>query len=105
MCNKKQFLVDKLIEANAFWPYQPQSIKENLSDELLIENVLTTLDVPEINILFSTFPKEKIKQVWETNLLPQGEYLFNLNRFLAWFYFDINNDDEYVRNRAHPRTV
>lgn len=100
--DRKTFLTDKIIGENAFWSYTPESVKDiGLSDEFLIEKTLIYLDIPEINVLFSIFPKEKIRQVWEAKLLPQGEYLFNLNKFLAWFYFDIENDSQYVREHAN----
>lgn len=30
-------------------------------------------------------------------LLPQGEYLYTLNRFLAWYYFRVKNPDTYMK--------
>lgn len=104
--HKKQFLVDKLMEQNAFWSYDGQAIKKSVvSDEFLIENVLLYLDIPEINRLFSMYPKEQIRQVWIEKLLPQGEYLFNLNKLLAWLYFGMKNEDEFVKNFDYERIV
>ncbi len=102
--DKRTFLIEKLKKENVFWPYESGSVKnDDLSDDFLIEKTLIHLDISEINILFAILPKKEIRRVWEEKMLPQGEYLFNLNKFLAWFYFDIHNDDEYVRENAYKR--
>lgn len=95
----KRSLIDKLKEENRFWSYQESSI-EDVSDDILIEKTLQYLDLPEISQLFQIFPFKKIKQVWVDFLIPQGEYLYSLNRFLAWYYFDIKKPDVHIKSMA-----
>lgn len=45
------------------------------------------LDLPEIKQLFVIYPAKKIKSAWREILVPEGEYLYTLNRFFAWYYF------------------
>lgn len=78
------------------WSYDTSSI-EDISDELLIELVLVHLDLPEIDILFTLYPFEKIKKSWINNVIIQGSRLRTLNYFLAWYYFGIHNPRQYVK--------
>ena len=65
---------------------------------MLIEKTLIYLDMKEIDQLFLIYPFNKIKQVWRDYIIPQGEYLYTLNRFLAWYYFKIKRPDSYIKS-------
>ena len=95
----KQTLLEKLKQEHCFWSYNESSIKE-VSDDLLIEKTLLYLDLDEINLLFQLYPFRKIKQVWLERLVPQQEYLYTLNRFLAWYYFKAKRPDAYIKSMA-----
>ncbi len=56
------------------------------------------LDLPEIRELFSIFSTKKIKEAWKRLLVPEGEYLYTLNRFFAWYYFKAKNPDSYLKS-------
>ena len=84
---------------NCFWSYDNVSIG-NIPDELLIEKTLRHLDLPEINLLFQIYSTRRIKRVWLDRLVPQEEYLYTLNRFLAWYYFKIKRPDSYIKSMA-----
>lgn len=90
-------LLQKLKAEHCFWSYSEDAIN-NVTDDMLIEKTLLYLDLPEIDILFKLFPFKKIKQVWLDYLVPQGEYLYTLNRFLAWYYFRIKRPDQYLKS-------
>ena len=45
----------------------------------------------------------KIKNSWVKYLIPEGHYLFTLNRFLAWYYFDIKKPDVYLKSMETRR--
>ncbi|MCD8387910.1 MAG: hypothetical protein LUD17_13660 [Bacteroidales bacterium] len=92
----KEELIQKLKAENCFWSYQADSVKD-VPDDILIEKTLIHLDMPEILQLFSIYPKKKIKQVWLHHLVPQGKYLWALNRLFARFLFDIKNPDSYLK--------
>ena len=89
-------LLEKLKQEHRFWSFKDDSIKE-LSDDILIEKTLLYLDMDEIKQLFSIYPLKKIKQVWLDYLIPQGDYLYTLNRFLAWYFFKIKKPDAYIK--------
>ena len=93
----KEKLLDKLKQEHCFWSYNEESI-EHVSDSILIEKTLLYLDLEEINLLFQLYPFKKIKQVWLEYLIPQEEYLYTLNRFLAWYYFKIKKPDAYLKS-------
>jgi len=94
----KSELVDKLKQENCFWSFNNDLIE--ISDEILIEKTLLHLDLPEIDKLFKIYPLKKIKQVWLDYLVPQGEYIYNLNRFIAWYYFNSKSPDSYIKAMA-----
>lgn len=96
MDNNRQILLGKLRKKNAFWSYN--DIRD-VNDDLLIEKVMLMLDIDDIYRLFKIFDKGTIRKVWEDKILRQEPYYHGLNRFFAWFYFGIENPDEYINNR------
>jgi len=94
----KSVLLERLKQENAFWSYARDSVStQSISDEQLIALTLKYLDLPEIDMLFSIYSKTGIKDAWRNQLIPEGEYLYTLNRFLAWYYFDIKRPDTYLK--------
>ena len=98
----KQELLAKLKREQCFWSHNEDSITE-IPDDILIEKTLLHLDLEEINQLFSIYPFEKIKRVWLDCLVPQEDYLYTLNRFLAWYYFKAKKPDAYIKSMATRR--
>lgn len=95
----KKILFQKLKLNNCFWSYEKKSVNQ-ISDNLLIEMTMQYLDLADIDILFSLFPYEKIKKCWLDQLVPQGDYMFTLNKFFAWYYFHAKKPGSYVRAMA-----
>lgn len=94
----KAFLLDKLKEEKAFWSYDQRTVTvDSIPDELLIALTLRHLDLDEINLLFEIFSEKTIKEAWINQLVPEGDYLRTLNRFIAWYYFHIKNPDRYLK--------
>lgn len=92
-------LLDQLKEEHAFWSYDVKSISLlSIDDDNLIALTMRHLDLPEIKQLFQIFSYNKIKQAWKRILVPEGEYLYTLNRFFAWFYFHAKNPDAYLKS-------
>lgn len=98
----KKELLAKLKQEHCFWSYKESSIQD-IPDDMLIEKTLLHLDLEEINQLFLIYPFKKIKQVWLDYLIPQAEYLYTLNRFLAWYYFKVKKPDAYIKAMATRR--
>ena len=95
----KYSLLDKLKEEQAFWSYEPESVStDTINDNQLIALTLRHLDLPEIKQLFSIYSFKKIKKAWIQLLVPESDYLYNLNRFFAWYYFKAKNPDSYLKN-------
>lgn len=95
----KNGLLEQLKEENAFWSYDPKSISlDNIHDDQLIALTMRYLDLDEIKQLFSIFSFKKIKDAWKNLLVPEGEYLYTLNRFFAWYYFKIKKPDAYLKS-------
>ena len=96
-CNDiKLYLEKRLMEENSFWSFEKSSC-QNLSDWNLIKYVLLRLDLEDINYLFQLYPKEKIKQVWLQELVPQGDFLLAMNICFAVLYFGARNPHQYVK--------
>lgn len=95
----KGYLLQMLKEENAFWSYAPESVTlDTIRDEQLIALTMRYLDLDEIKQLFSIFPYKRIKDAWKKLLVPEGEYLYTLNRFFAWYYFKAKNPDAYLKS-------
>ena len=94
----KKSLLQKLKNECVFWSYNPANITEDtVTNDILIEKTLTFLDIEDINLLFIYYKPNYIKKVWREKMACQGDYLFTLNRFLAWYYFKIKNPDKYLK--------
>lgn len=92
-------LFEQLKRENAFWSYNSQFLKaDDIDDDQIIALTMRYLDLPDIARLFHIFPKRKIKAAWQRLLIPEGDYLYTLNRFFAWYYFDAKNPDAYVKS-------
>lgn len=95
----KHRLVAQLKAEHAFWSYVPETIDgDSISDDQLIALTMRHLDLPEIKQLFCIFPYNKIKSAWKRLLVPEGEYLYTLNRFFAWYYFKAKHPDTYLKS-------
>ena len=92
----KARLAEQLKQQHYFWSFCEESLCE-IPDDILIEKVLVYLDLEDIDKLFIIYPRRKVKSVWLHQLVPQGDYLHTLNRFLAWWYFDIKKPDTYLK--------
>ena len=95
--NIREHIADKLIASGGFWSYDKTSVRENMSDDQLIEAALEKLDLDDIDLLFRLFPAKKIKDVWHRTMVVQGDYYYSLNRFFAWYYFGIRYPDRYLK--------
>ncbi len=95
----KSELLSKLKQEHCFWSFSDVSVN-NISDDILIEKTLQYLDLEEIDQLFMIYPYKKVKRVWLDYLVPQEEYLYSLNRFLAWYYFKAKSPDQYIKSMA-----
>lgn len=93
----RQALIEKLLSDKVFWSNDTAKLPD-ISDDVLIAETLIHLDIHDINHLFKIFSKRQIKKVWLEKLIPQGEYLTELNRLLAWLYFDIKKPDIYLKS-------
>lgn len=97
--NIKMQLFRQLKAENAFWSYSDNAItEESIEDNQLIALVMRHLDLDQIKQLFLIYPYNKIKKAWQTLLVPEGEYLYTLNRFFAWYYFKAKNPDAYLKS-------
>lgn len=95
----KQQLLAKLKQEYCFWSFDENSVKD-IPDDILIEKTLLHLDLEEIGQLFLIYKFDKVKRVWLDYLIPQEEYLYTLNRFLAWYYFKVKHPDTYIKSMA-----
>lgn len=95
----KHTLLEQLKQEYVFWSHEPESVNlDSVDDDQLIALTMRHLDLPEIKQLFSIFSLRKIKNAWKRLLVPEGEYLYTLNRFFAWYYFKAKNPDAYLKS-------
>lgn len=95
----KGTLFEQLKKENAFWSYHQTSVTlDKLGDDQLIALTMRYLDLEEISQLFHIFSYKKIKEAWKRILVPEGEYLYTLNRFFAWYYFKAKKPDAYLKS-------
>jgi len=95
----KHGLLARLKDEYAFWSYEQASVTDSaVSDAQLIALTMRYLDLPQINQLFEIFSRRKIKDAWRKHLVPEGSYMYTLNRFFAWYYFDAKRPDSYLKS-------
>ena len=95
----KQGLIRRLKKANAFWSYNQDAIKD-VPDHILVESVMLHLDLDDINKLFELYPYKVVKKCWIENVVALGEMYYVLNKFFAWYYFNIKRPGAYVKSMA-----
>ncbi len=94
----KSNLLAKLKQEHCFWSFNEESVGSNVPDDILIEKTLVYLDLEEIDQLFLIYSFGKVKKIWLEHLVPQADFLYTLNRFLAWYYFKIKRPDTYLKS-------
>lgn len=95
----KQTLINRLLDEHAFWSHPSENITvDTLADDQLIAMTMRHLDLDDIKLLFSVYTVKKIKEAWKQLLVPEGEYLYTLNRFFAWYYFKAKRPDAYLKS-------
>lgn len=95
----KSELLRQLKEENAFWSYKSESVTlDSIRDDQLIALTMRYLDLDEIKQLFTIYSLKKIKDSWKKLLVPEGDYLYTLNRFFAWYYFKAKRPDAYLKS-------
>ncbi len=95
--NIRKELIKRLKNEHRFWSYDADSIKD-VPDDILIEKSLIYLDLKDIDKLFLILPYNTIKKSWKKNVIPLGYQYYSLNRFLAWYYFNIKNPGKYIKS-------
>lgn len=91
-------LLSRLKEEGAFWSYKSESVNiDSVTDNQLVALTMRHLDIPDINKLFRLYSVKYIKKIWAEELVLEGDFLYGLNRFFAWFYFDAKNPDRYLK--------
>lgn len=102
MSKNKKLLLSKLKKENIFWQYDKPDLKW-LSDEAIIENTIIYLDVDEIDLLFSIYDRDLIKDVWIKKIVPIDR-LYSLNKLIAYVYFGIKKPDKFI-NKIHENKI
>ena len=93
----KQYLIGRLKKENAFWSYNVDAIKD-VPDDILVELVLLHLDLDDIDKLFTIYSRQFIKNAWIQNVIPLGDRYYVLNKFYAWYYFQMKKPEAYVKS-------
>jgi hypothetical protein len=93
----KPYLIKRLKQANAFWSYKQESIKD-VPDDVLVELVMLHLDIDDIDKLFEIYSRQFVKKAWIQNVVPLGDRYYVLNKFFAWYYFRMKKPGAYVRS-------
>ncbi len=90
----KNEFIQSLINQNFFWTYSVMDIT-NLTDALVIEQVLSYGEPDDILNLKKHFKYTQIKQVWQNCLLPDNRFK-NSNVWLAKVFFNIQQANKYI---------
>lgn len=93
--DKRKALVSAMAK-KAFWSY-PAVAPSKVPDGKLIEKVLIHGNDEQRKELFTLFPAEKIKRVWERRLIIQEPRLHSLNRKIASSFFHIADPEDHIQ--------
>lgn len=95
--------IDHIFNKNWLWSYDPRA-KDQVPENVIIEHALLYADVEELQQLFTLFDNQVIESVWREKLLFQARYK-KLNTYLAKFFFNISNAEEFVNQHLieYPR--
>lgn len=99
----KENLFEIIKNDNLFWSYDVTSAHD-ISDDLLIEHILIYSDVDVIKALFTVYDHQRIKSVWEHQIVPDRRYK-RLNVYLGKIFFNIEEIGAFLHEKtaAHSR--
>lgn len=93
---KKRLLLHDLQKMGCLWSYDVNAPNE-ICDDTIIEKGLLYLEFEDLHRLTEIWPLKKIKAIWRTRLVPQGEYYAIINWLLAAMFFEIKHPDQYLK--------
>ena len=100
--NKKK-LFDKMKRAGLFWSYSKNiEYEDGQKDILLCETVLKYGDIEEIKKLFNLYDTQKLKKVWEKNLMADKSFK-KTNYLLARYFFKMNIEANFFDEIKNER--
>lgn len=103
---EKRNLYFTLQKRGYFWSgsiANPVSFNEQ-DDNTLIHKALLYLDPEEKELLFSAYPKRKVKRYWINNLLKNPARYNTANWIIATFFFDIKDFNKYTARYGKAQT-
>ena len=82
----RSFLIEKLKQHYCLWSYEKDSVQ----------------DIPDmlVGLVIKLLPYKTVKRAWIENIVAQGERYYDLNYFLAWYYFHAKHPRCYVKAMA-----
>lgn len=100
--NLKEELISILIKIGALWSYDSVKIKNNLPDNIIIENTLKYADLPEILLLFKIYDKNHIKKVWEKTMKFDTRFI-KLNYYIGRVLFNFDIEEEALLKESYEK--
>lgn len=70
---------------------------QTVDDNMLIEKALLYLEFEDLHKLRELYPMSRLRSVWRTRLVSQGDYYGIINWLLAAMFFGIKNPDKYLK--------
>ena len=101
LTNKTE-LFDKLKSKGVFWSYAKSISYADSGDAILCEHVLKYGDFDDLKTLFLLYEKNKLKKIWEENLVEDKRFQ-KANLFLARVFFEMDIESSYFERGKSAR--
>lgn len=92
---KKLRLWRQLEKMGCVWSYAKGA--QTVDDNVLIEKALLYLEFEDLHKLRELYPMRRLRSVWRTRLVSQGDYYGIINWLLAAMFFGIKKPDKYLK--------
>jgi hypothetical protein len=93
--NQNKQALFNVIAPVAFWSYDLRSVKQ-IPDAALIEAVLLHGNDPLRQRLLRIYSRNRVKRVWERNLVIKGKNFLDLNKKIASNLLHISEPEKYI---------
>ncbi len=99
---RRNVLFNKLKDKGVFWSFSKNITCEIFDDDLFIEYTLKYGDFDDIKEILRLFGKDKVKKVWEKNMMYDKRFI-KVNLLIARVFFSMDIESTYFEDEKHDR--
>ena len=102
MTSLKHELFNRLQQQGLFWSYAQQARLQDIGERTLVETCFRYADWPELCLMFKTFEREQLFDIWQQHVKPDTRFK-KQNLLIARVLFGLDVEAEYFKDASYAR--